>query len=689
MPIAPVGQTNLAGIGVPNVLVQIVPPNPLLNGVPTNVIGVVGTGTWGPTNSPTAIGSLQQLVGIFGNPQTNTYDLGTPVYNAMQQGANSFLCVRVTDGTDTYALGNLQDSGAATGATLTAKYTGTVGNTVGTGNNVTAGLQANISYGSNYTNSVPTYRLSVWLSGGVPEVFDNIGGTGAAFWSNLCNAVNNGQGAQRGPSQLVTAGVTGGIDAVAIINAGSYLTIPTVSATIGSGATLTPSMKVVSAAVVVGGTGYSVGDTLTLTGGTSSVGATFTVASVNAGAVTSVVPLVAGVYTVLPSNPAATTGGAGTCTLTVSWGVLSVAVTSPPGGTGYTLNSVLVFSGSGGATGTITVGSILAPNLTSGPWNFSGGTNGISGVTDTTLIGSDTATPRTGMYALRNTNASIGVLSDQTVPGSGNANWNAQVTFGLQEGIYMIACFANGYENNIGSPTTVGSMIYIKTQGNTGSYALKLMAGDWCQIFDPFNQVNRYTSPQGFVAGILGTELPSDSSLNKIMTGIVTTQKVADKTVYSNQDLLNLESAGIDVITKPIPASNNAYGCRLGVNSSGVATTIGDNYTRMVNFLAVTFDTGLGGFIGLPQTVDVQNQARAVLQNFLTNIQYLNMIGTLDGSPAYRVTLDSSNNPPNRVALGYMQADVQVVLWSIVFQFVVNLQAGQSVQIQVLPPQLI
>jgi len=61
MPIVPVGQTNLAAIGVPNVVVQIVPPNPLLNGVPTNIIGVVGTASWGAKNSPVTVGSLQEL----------------------------------------------------------------------------------------------------------------------------------------------------------------------------------------------------------------------------------------------------------------------------------------------------------------------------------------------------------------------------------------------------------------------------------------------------------------------------------------------------------------------------------------------------------------------------------------------------------------------------------------------------
>ena len=47
------------------------------------------------------------------------------------------------------------------------------------------------------------------LPGRQPEVYDNIGGTGAPFWVALATAVNQGQGPQREPSQLVVAS-TGG-----------------------------------------------------------------------------------------------------------------------------------------------------------------------------------------------------------------------------------------------------------------------------------------------------------------------------------------------------------------------------------------------------------------------------------------------------------------------------------------------
>src|SRR4051812_44208512 len=128
MPIVPAGSTNLAAIGVPNVLVQIQPPNPLLNGVATNFIGFVGTATWGAVNSPTVCGNIQDFVSKFGNPQNAIFDMGTQVWNAAQQGANAFVCVRVTDGTDVASSSGILDESDDVGVVLYSKYTGTLGN---------------------------------------------------------------------------------------------------------------------------------------------------------------------------------------------------------------------------------------------------------------------------------------------------------------------------------------------------------------------------------------------------------------------------------------------------------------------------------------------------------------------------------------------------------------------------------
>ena len=196
MPVFQQGSLNTTALVVPDLYVQIVPPqNLLLNGVPTNIIGVVGTASWGPKNVPTIVGSMAQYAANFGPIRARKYDMGTHVATAVQQGANNFRCVRVTDGTDTAAT----STGVATCITFAALYTGTLGAT----------LQASLSAGS----KANTWKFVVGFPGQIGEVFDNITGTGNAFWVNLAAAINAGQSVGRGPSQLITATAAAGTTA--------------------------------------------------------------------------------------------------------------------------------------------------------------------------------------------------------------------------------------------------------------------------------------------------------------------------------------------------------------------------------------------------------------------------------------------------------------------------------------------
>ncbi len=187
MPIVQSGAINNAALIVPDLYVEIVPPqNLVINGVPTNRVGVVGTAPWGPVGVSTIIGNMSMYYAAFGPVMARKYDMGTQVATAVQQGASDFRCIRVTDGTDAKASVVIQTSCI----TVTALYSGTLGN------QVTFTLSA---------GSGGSTRAVVALPGLQPELFDNITGTGNAFWVNLASAITQGTGPQRGPSQLVTA----------------------------------------------------------------------------------------------------------------------------------------------------------------------------------------------------------------------------------------------------------------------------------------------------------------------------------------------------------------------------------------------------------------------------------------------------------------------------------------------------
>ena len=186
MPIVQQGAINTTALVVPDLYVQIVPPqNLVLNGVPTNVLGVVGTASWGPVGEPVILATMSDYATNFGPVMARKYDMGTAIATAVQQGAANFRGVRVSDGSDTAAAFQLPN----TNFLFTALYTGSFGNsmTVAMGTGSKAG----------------SWRLTVTLPGVQPEVFDNITGSGAAFWTNLAAAVNVGTGVQRGASHIV------------------------------------------------------------------------------------------------------------------------------------------------------------------------------------------------------------------------------------------------------------------------------------------------------------------------------------------------------------------------------------------------------------------------------------------------------------------------------------------------------
>jgi uncharacterized protein len=220
------GTLNTTALVVPDLYVQVVPPqNLVLNGVPTNMVGVVGTASWGPVNQPAIVGTMADYVTGFGPVIDRTYDMGTHVATAVQQGASDFRCVRVTDGTDTAASYAIAFLNGVYAAMLTALYTGTLGNSV----------SISLSNGSQFG----TWRLTNAIPGQVPEIFDNIPATTpAVFWAALVAAVNSGNGPLRGPSQLVVATLGTAISVAPAAFSGQTLLGGTDGATAISAATL-------------------------------------------------------------------------------------------------------------------------------------------------------------------------------------------------------------------------------------------------------------------------------------------------------------------------------------------------------------------------------------------------------------------------------------------------------------------
>lgn len=298
-------------------------------------------------------------------------------------------------------------------------------------------------------------------------------------------------------------------------------------------------------------------------------------------------------------------------------------------------------------------------------YTLTGGTDGATTITGSVLIGQDTV-PRKGMYALRNTGASVAFLADC----DDTTTFAAQVAFGLSEGVYMVGTTPAG--------DTISNATSTKSTAGIDSYAFKYLLGDWIYFNDSINGLVRMISPQGFVAGRLANLSPEQSSLNKQLYGIVGTQKSYVNQVYSSAELQQLAAAGIDVVTNPIPAGS-MFGVRFGHNSSSNFAIHGDNYTRMTNFLAYTLNAALGLFVGRLQSQQPNDPYRRELKSTVDN--FLNTLVQQKMIDAFQTQCDLSNNPPTRIAAGYSQIDIKTRYLSVVEYLIGNLEGGQTVVI--------
>jgi uncharacterized protein len=195
------GTVNLASLTNPGVYVDIIPPQPVVYGTPTNIEGIVGVAQWGPVGSPIYFNTPAQCQAVYGVPVARTYDMPTYCWAGSQQGNQNtpsggvtFCGVRVTDGTDVAASVII----LTTCITLTSKYTGSLGNQ--TSMVLSTGTLAN------------SFAASISFPGRAPELFNNITGSGNTFWVNLAAAINNGT-AYRGPSQNIIASAGAGTTA--------------------------------------------------------------------------------------------------------------------------------------------------------------------------------------------------------------------------------------------------------------------------------------------------------------------------------------------------------------------------------------------------------------------------------------------------------------------------------------------
>jgi hypothetical protein len=650
------GQVNLFGITNPGVYVDIVPQNPLINGLPSNVEGLVGVASWGPVGSPMVFSDPTSCANIFGFAQIRPYDMPSHVLAASTQGqVIAYAGVRVTDGTDTAASVAIPTNLGV----MTARYTGSMGNTAGIAfqpGGVAGAYSAVVSLGT--TN---------------PEIFTNIIGALASM------TLTAGTGYTSVPSLALSAPqALGGIQAVATGNL-TATGVPTVAA---------------------GGSGYVVADRLTLANGL-----VLQVATVTSGAVVTVTVVTPGIIysgaSPIGAQAVASTTGAGVgATFTLTW-VLGAA-NIVEAGFGYTSMtcSLIGGGGSGGSYAPITSFSAALTRVINKGSNQSsaskrvvytqgtgtgsptpgvitymtGGTDGASGVSTAQMLGSDTL-PRKGMYALRSSGCDCFALCDLT----DITSFAAQLSFGQSEQMMAVIVTAMG--------DTIAGSVASRLQSGVNDWGLWWLQGDWPQFYDTTNGIVRFVSPQAFALGLAGNLSPEQSPINKPLVGVVATQTSSLGLITSSADNGVAQNGGIDFIGRSADLGESYFSFITGNNAYNLVPSNRVEYTRLTYWLS----RELSGFaaksiVGKLQSVQpndpTRTRAKMMVDSFLQLLRDPQFgsggYGIID---QFQTTCDLTNNPPTSQALGFLFLYAAIRYLNAVRYFVIQMQGGGNVTI--------
>jgi hypothetical protein len=340
----------------------------------TSLGGAAGSESLRATVVASSVNYVQVAGAIAGaNPNVSAQGADTNIDLLLSSKGTSGAVVLRTNGTTRQAqiahtasaVNFVQVTGAATGAfpLISAQ-----------------GSDANIHLGLTSKGNSASFGIRFYTNNGAQEQFRVQHAVSAVNFATVNgSAAGNSlqyyaQGADTNISQVFQSKGTGAINlapgssGVNISNGGTvtaitrtangtgYTSIPSVAISApttagGVQATATPTMLTVGQTIVSGGSGYTVGDLLTLVGGTFITPVILTVSTVSAGAVTGVAVASGGFgnYSVLPSTPASVTGGTGSgATFNLTWG-LAPAFTITNAGSGYVEQPTVTFSGGGGS----------------------------------------------------------------------------------------------------------------------------------------------------------------------------------------------------------------------------------------------------------------------------------------------------------------------------------------------------
>lgn len=304
--------------------------------------------------------------------------------------------------------------------------------------------------------------------------------------------------------------------------------------------------------------------------------------------------------------------------------------------------------------------------------NASGGTDGTTTITSSTLIGTDGNTGRTGIYALRGTIQGgvliVAGLTDPTV---------AQTIAAFCQSESNMAVVLLGAEG-----ITTDAAVAAKNTDNVSSSFLYAVQ-DWESTFDVLQGTTRLVSPLGAVGGTIASLAPYQDPINKPYGGKAG-MLGTERTISTSQPLSSGEQQeralnDISYFTNTLRPG----GFVLADDHMSDGSLLSD--TRMRNFIALTCLQIGTNFVGELQSTDANDVTRIhfanALKAFLNGLLQPPAPGLSRQINAFQVIADASNNTTTTIEQGFLIANVIVqTLTGVRFALTV-LQVGNTAQV--------
>jgi len=548
-----------------------------------NQVAVVGTFNSGPVGTPTLVSSPQQLVDVFGTDEAGLTGW-MEAYTALLQGGAIWV-VRITDGTDVAASATVnQASGGQAGARFVSPYTGDDNN----------GAQVIVAAGS--VSGANNIQL---VQGSKIENYVNV-----SFAQSVPTGASYGVTAMAG-SQIAP----GLLPVVTSPSVAPTVTPSTTGGTMAQGEVYGKMWWSTAAGNTIPGPEFSFN--LTGSGSTNSA---------------SIAP---------PAAPTEATG----------WGV---SLSAASDGEEYVAGTATSPTAAIVVTSIPTTGQVIPADntatyyptgaLATGTYQLSGGTNGTTGVTPTSYVGSNTNGVRTGMQALAAMPSGVN-LAAFWFAGQSDATANASASEWTEShGAVFCANMPAGL-----SPTAAETVA--QTLQTAGIPGWTMGCYNWQTSVSPYTGLSVLVSPAAYACGILATLNPWQSPGNKAMVGSLGGQY----NVSLMDDGPTLQGANLCGIG-PIARGGNGF-------MSGQTLDGGEVSTALMRAYVGNLTTSVLGPL-VEEAIDDQTEKQAT--QLLTGAwQAMLKAGDI---AAYSVVCDSTNNTAQSEQAGNLVVDQVISL---------------------------